>query len=80
MKEYLRGKGRMGDTYADVILREIDRADQYEAAYLALTWDCRDCHVLKEHLCAIGGEMLATVCSPGCRACSMRRRWRRTPG
>ncbi len=61
MKEYLRGKGRMGDTYADVILREIDRADQYEAAYLALTWDCRDCHVLKEHLCAIGGEMLATV-------------------
>jgi len=50
LKDYLKNAGRMGDTYEDVIRKEISRADRYQAAYMAVTWDCMDIHVLRENL------------------------------
>lgn len=50
LKTYLKNAGRMGDTYEDVIHKEISRADRYQAAYMAVTWDCLNIHVLRKNL------------------------------
>lgn len=56
LKNHLRDMGRMGDSYEDVIWKEIARADAYEEAYMALTWDCGDVHVLRRRLVALVGK------------------------
>lgn len=63
MKNYLHELGRMGDSYEDVIWKEVARADAYEAAYRALTWDCMDIHVLQRHLLSLAGKGVPGVMS-----------------